>query len=254
MILEISSRLWANHADPPTSYCSVIEVWLISLFRQLVEFCGERCAGSGCSGCLGISILTQGSASCRRDLLHAVPEPGAASFQLLLIAGIFSAAGSLSCRRAPDGQPALSIHIKHSLPRELCQRRILPMEEALPYSFNSFYSVPSVALSVFSCATLLVLGQGHMQKWMSLREVHPQVPPVAVKTCPFPCLMSPAHSSSDVPLWFHSWPLCPANAPVPMFSIPPSASSDGNSSWRLHIPLFIFFPSAPHKLSRCGCH
>lgn len=38
------------------------------------------------------------------------------------------------------------------------------MEEALPYSFNSFYSVPSVALSVFSCATLLVLGQGHMQK------------------------------------------------------------------------------------------
>lgn len=150
MILEISGRLWANHADPPTSYCSVIEVWLISLFRQLAEFHGERCAGSGCSGCLGITILPQGSASWHRDQ-H--PATGICStpclLQLLLIAGIFSAAGSLSCHRAPDGQPALSIHIKHSLPRELCQRRIFPMEEALPYSFHSFYSVPSIALRVF---------------------------------------------------------------------------------------------------------
>lgn len=145
---------------------------------------GERRAGSGGTpGWRGQAApAARESASCHGHLPaagSAVPGLG----QGLAPSSCFSLLGfslqqalggdkSRSCCRAPDGQPALSIHKKHSLPRELCQRRIFLIEGAQLFLFSALHCHNvffSKAEDQDPLETLLVQGQWHTQEWISLK-------------------------------------------------------------------------------------
>lgn len=165
MILEISGRLWAKHADPPTSHWSVSDIPVPAIIR------GERCSASGSTALWhGRAAAAAGeSASCHRHLLlapaagSAVPGPG------LPPSTCFSSLG-FSCGRRRTDRFVAAEQLMDSQAYPFTQSTIYLGSSAKkgvsPWKKpNSLYSMPCIDRFFFK--SLLVLGLWLTREWLS---------------------------------------------------------------------------------------